>query len=113
MRWLKWIFAYFFDCVHRRITWPHRKRAGRVYVACLDCGSELPYSVEQMRIITADEELRKPWRTRSTATASLALTAITAADPSRTTILGNFEFKYEKEPAACRAYPWYDRVFYF
>jgi hypothetical protein len=39
-------------------------------------------------------------------------TAITAADPSRTTILGNFEFKYKKEPAACRAYPWYDRVFF-
>lgn len=39
-------------------------------------------------------------------------TAITAADPSRTTILGNFEFKYTKEPAACRAYPWYDRFFF-
>jgi hypothetical protein len=73
MRWLKWIFAYFFDCVHRRITWPHRKPAGQVYVACLNCGRELPYSVEQMRIITADEQLRKPWRTRSAATASLAL----------------------------------------
>jgi hypothetical protein len=287
MRWLKWIFAYFFDCIHRRITWPHREPAGQVYVACLDCGREVPYSVKQMRIITADEQLRKPWRTRSAATASLALvsafllinltnaargascvpaeqapidasqlhdaiptlvvgfvggfvhaddvrhsevqlartlqekygdqvkveifknrdavqaheaivewwnslggnmlpqsstpaagiilfghswgastvvyvareleregipvvltiqvdsvrkngeddsvipanvvegvnfyqtkglihgrTAIAAADPSRTTILGNFEFKYEKEPAACRAYPWYDRVFF-
>lgn len=39
-------------------------------------------------------------------------TAITAADPSRTTILGNFEFKYQKKPAACRAYPWYDRFFF-
>jgi hypothetical protein len=35
---------------------------------------------------------------------------ITAADPSRTTILGNFRFTYEKEPAECRAYPWYDRL---
>jgi hypothetical protein len=35
---------------------------------------------------------------------------IRAADPSRTTILGNFRFTYEKEPAECRAYPWYDRL---
>jgi hypothetical protein len=37
---------------------------------------------------------------------------ITAEDPSRTTILGNVRFKYRKEPAECRAYPWYDRVFF-
>jgi hypothetical protein len=37
---------------------------------------------------------------------------ITAEDPSRTAILGNVRFKYRKEPAECRAYPWYDRVFF-
>ena len=37
---------------------------------------------------------------------------IRAADPSRTTILGNFRFTYEKEPAGCRAYPWYDRLLF-
>lgn len=37
---------------------------------------------------------------------------ITAADPSRTMILGNFRFTYEKEPAECRAYPWYDRLLF-
>jgi hypothetical protein len=37
---------------------------------------------------------------------------ITAADPSRTRILGNLRFKYEKEPAECRDYPWYDRLFF-
>jgi hypothetical protein len=37
---------------------------------------------------------------------------ITAADPSRTHILGNFRFQYEKEPAACRSYPWYDRLLF-
>lgn len=37
---------------------------------------------------------------------------ITAADPSRTRILGNFRFKYEKEPAECRSYPWYDRLLF-
>jgi hypothetical protein len=37
---------------------------------------------------------------------------IVAADPSFTTILGNLRFEYQKEPLACRAYPWYDRVFF-
>jgi hypothetical protein len=37
---------------------------------------------------------------------------ISAADPSRTMILGNFRFTYEKEPAECRAYPWYDRLLF-
>jgi hypothetical protein len=37
---------------------------------------------------------------------------IRAADPSRTTILGNFRYTYEKEPDECRAYPWYDRLLF-
>ena len=49
---LKWILAYLFDCVHPHTTWPHRDRAGLAYVCCLDCGRELPYSLERMRIVT-------------------------------------------------------------
>ncbi len=37
---------------------------------------------------------------------------IRAADLSRTKILGNFRFTYDKEPAECRAYPWYDRLLF-
>jgi len=37
---------------------------------------------------------------------------ITAADPSRTAILGNFRFKYDKRPVECRTYPWYDRLLF-
>jgi hypothetical protein len=37
---------------------------------------------------------------------------IRAADLSRTRILGNFRFHYQKEPPECRSYPWYDRVFF-
>ncbi len=37
---------------------------------------------------------------------------IRAADPSRTRILGNFRSTYQKEPAECRAYPWYDRLLF-
>lgn len=37
---------------------------------------------------------------------------IRAADPSHTTILGNYRFAYHHEPAACHAYPWYDRLLF-
>jgi len=37
---------------------------------------------------------------------------IVAADASRTAILGNFNFSYQKEPDACGIYPWYDRLFF-
>jgi len=36
---------------------------------------------------------------------------ITAADPSRTKILGNYRFDYRKEPARCEELPWADRTF--
>ena len=39
-------------------------------------------------------------------------TKIRAVDPLRTKILGNYRFTYEKEPAECRAYPWYDRLLF-
>jgi hypothetical protein len=57
MSWLSWILAYLFDCVHPHTTWPRRHRAGFAYVACLDCGRELPYSLDRMRIATRVELL--------------------------------------------------------
>jgi hypothetical protein len=57
MSWLSWILAYFFGCVHPHTTWPRRHRAGFVYVACLDCGRELPYSLDQMSVVTREQLL--------------------------------------------------------
>jgi hypothetical protein len=37
---------------------------------------------------------------------------IIATDPARTDVLGNFRSEYQKEPAECHAYPWYDRFFF-
>lgn len=37
---------------------------------------------------------------------------IRAADPSRTTILGNYRFAYHHEPTACHLYPWYTRLLF-
>ncbi len=36
---------------------------------------------------------------------------IRAADPTRTTILGNFRFDYKANAYQCNEYPWYDRIF--
>lgn len=36
---------------------------------------------------------------------------IRAADPSRTQIIGNFRFDYNKSPVTCHGYPWWNRVF--
>jgi pimeloyl-ACP methyl ester carboxylesterase len=36
---------------------------------------------------------------------------ITAADPSRTQILGNYLFDYKKDPIECSGTSWWDRVF--
>jgi len=36
---------------------------------------------------------------------------IIPADPSHTTILGNFRSEYKEEPAGCRDFPWYARFF--
>jgi hypothetical protein len=39
------------------------------------------------------------------------LSKITAADATRTTIIGNFRRDYRVEPAACRNFPWFSRTF--
>src|SRR5262245_7340274 len=36
---------------------------------------------------------------------------ITAADPDRTQILGNYRFTYKKDTVDCSGYPWYDLLF--
>ena len=36
---------------------------------------------------------------------------IIAADPSHTTILGNFRWNYQQEPVECRDFPWHARFF--
>ncbi len=36
---------------------------------------------------------------------------IRAADPGRTSIIGNFRSDYRASPYSCEKYPWYDRVF--
>jgi hypothetical protein len=59
MKWVKWIMAYVFDCVHRHTTWPRCDRTGLDYVCCLDCGRQLPYSTRRMSIVTIEEQLEE------------------------------------------------------
>jgi hypothetical protein len=56
--WVKWIFAYMFDCAHRHTSWPQRGRTGLDYVCCLDCGREFPYSTRLMSIVSKEEQLK-------------------------------------------------------
>ena len=67
---LRWIWAYLFDCVHSRTTWPHQNQIGLAYVCCLDCGREMPYSLEYMQIVGQDRK-RSILDSRSPATAPL------------------------------------------
>lgn len=72
---LRWIFAYLFDCVHSHTTWPHQNRRGHAYLCCLDCGREMPYSLEYMQIIR-QERKRNRWVFRSSARASLIIAGV-------------------------------------
>lgn len=45
-------------CRHRRYSWPLSLLNGkhvRTYVVCLDCGREMTYSWEQMRIVPTNK----------------------------------------------------------
>jgi len=69
---LSWIWAFMFDCVHSHTTWPHQNQFGRAYVCCLECGKEMLYSLEYMRIVREDRK-RSIWDSRLPATASLII----------------------------------------
>lgn len=57
-----------FGCKHSRYSFPvtirgarHRPQAAALtgtYVACLDCGKELPYDWQEMKVVTSPEEYR-------------------------------------------------------
>jgi hypothetical protein len=72
---LRWIWAYFFDCVHSHTTWPHQDQFKHAYVCCLDCGREMPYSLEHMQIVGQDRK-RRTWNSGSPATASLIIAGV-------------------------------------
>jgi hypothetical protein len=57
MKWIEWILAYVFDCVHRHTTWARCDRRGLDYVCCFDCGRQLPYSTRRMSIVTIEEQV--------------------------------------------------------
>lgn len=48
----------FFGCSHRKTSFPITRRSKSLrrnfdtYIVCLDCGKELPYSWEEMRVVS-------------------------------------------------------------
>jgi len=63
------LYDTFFGCRHPRYSFPvtvrrlaRRPQAAALtgtYVACLDCGRELPYDWQEMKVITSPEEHRE------------------------------------------------------
>lgn len=56
---------FLFGCTHKRTTFPistqaSRRKPAATYVACLDCGKELAYSWEEMRILPERYEVAPP-----------------------------------------------------
>jgi hypothetical protein len=70
MQWLKLALAFMVDllfgCRHAHLSRPFTIEE-RSYKICLDCGQEMPYSVEAMRLLRPWEVLRSE-RARRTAT---------------------------------------------
>jgi hypothetical protein len=67
--WMAKLIGLFFGCWHSRYSFPvtlrgtaRRPQAAALtgtYVACLDCGKELPYDWQEMRVITSPAERRE------------------------------------------------------
>lgn len=70
------------------------------------------------------DSVRKPWQTDELIPGNVAAAAnfyqphglvhgrsrITAADPAKTEILGNYRFDYQKDPVKCEQASWFDRL---
>ena len=90
MSFLRWICAYLFDCPHSDTTWPHQNQFGQAYACCLDCGREMPYSLEYMKIVRQGRK-GNTWRSRSAAKASLIVAGVLAGIMLMGTVLGSQE----------------------
>jgi len=63
------IFSAFFGCLHPRYSFPMTVRSGArrtaastttgTYVVCLDCGRELAYDWQEMKIVSGSSETRR------------------------------------------------------
>lgn len=70
-----------FLCSHKRTTFPitlperarkvapARAAAPHTYMTCLDCGKEIPYSWEQMKVLPRRQQLLKPAASQSSSAA--------------------------------------------
>ena len=57
------LFASLFGCIHNHYSFPRTVRTGSrrstaasltgTYVVCLDCGKELPYDWNQMKVVSS------------------------------------------------------------
>ena len=78
MTWLRGIYSFFYEiifgCSHGHLTRPFTFEA-QSYKVCLDCGRQLPYSLEMMRII-------HPWEVRKLHAPVTELTPVSISSAS-------------------------------
>lgn len=70
------VFNALFGCWHTHFSFPQTVRPGNrrsraasvtgTYVVCLDCGKELPYDWQQMRVVTETDKDRASVRSLAT-----------------------------------------------
>lgn len=62
MSWLSAVYSFFYEilfgCSHRNLTRPFTLRA-HSYKVCTDCGKQLPYSLDKMRLFHSWEVERQ------------------------------------------------------
>jgi len=53
-------------CWHRRITFPRSipGRSGETYVVCLECGKEMPYDWQRMRVLKGTASRNRAGKSR-------------------------------------------------
>lgn len=64
---MKALLLYVFGCMHNRTSFPQKPKGPRRpaaalvtghYVACLDCGKELPYDWQLMRVLRSQRSVK-------------------------------------------------------
>jgi len=72
---LRWIWAYWSDCVHPQRTWLDQNRIGHTYVCCLDCGREIPCSLNYIQRV-GQHRKRNIWDSRPPAMAPIIVASV-------------------------------------
>ncbi len=89
MSWLSancdFLYEMFFGCSHGHLSRPFTLQASS-YKVCLDCGRQMPYSLDEMRLLRRGEVAKLSPQSRATAVVPIAMESdLSQATDSRRT----------------------------